>query len=108
MNWTWTAWTPVPLAGRTASACGLYRIRDTKTAALIYVGQGNVAFRLRVHLAKARTPAHRQAAPFSGNLQALWIELPGTATLHLFEHENDLIAAQVLATGHSPAAQFLG
>jgi len=108
MNWPWTPWTPVPVASRTATGCGLYRIRDTKTATLIYVGQGNVAFRLRAHLAKARTPAHRQAASFSGDLQASWIELPGTAALHLFEHENDLIAAHVLATGHAPAAQFLG
>jgi hypothetical protein len=29
-------------------------------------------------------------------------------TYDLLEHENDLIAAPVLATGHPPAAQFLG
>jgi hypothetical protein len=30
------------------------------------------------------------------------------APVSLLEHENDLIAAHVLTTGHPPAAQFLG
>jgi len=59
-------------------------------------------------LAKARKSAHRQAAYFSGDVAASWVELPGIATLNLHEHENDLIAAHVLATGHAPPAQFLG
>jgi hypothetical protein len=106
MNWTWTPWTPVSVACRSAKGTGLYRIRDNGTAGLIYVGQGRVAARLQAHLAKARAPDHRQAEYFSGDLAASWVELPGTPALNLLEHENDLIAAHLLATGDGPAAQF--
>jgi hypothetical protein len=75
---------------------------------LIYVGQGNIAPRLRSHLAKARTRDHRQGQYFSGELEASWAEVPAAPTLHLLEHENDLIAAHVLAMGQAPIAQFLG
>jgi hypothetical protein len=51
---------------------------------------------------------HRQGPSFSGDLEASWIALPGLAPVSLLEHENDLIAAHVLTTGHPPAAQFLG
>jgi hypothetical protein len=43
-----------------------------------------------------------------GAAEASWIVLPGLALVSLLEHENDLIAAHVLTTGHAPAAQFLG
>jgi hypothetical protein len=108
MNWAWTSWTPALVARRSAKGTGLYRIRRNGTAGLIYVGLGRVAPRLRAHLAKAHIPGHRQAEHFSGDLAASWVELPDMATLNLAEHENDLIAAHVLAMGRGPAAQFLG
>jgi hypothetical protein len=37
-----------------------------------------------------------------------WVELPGMAKLNLLEHENNLIASHVSATGRAPRAQFLG
>ncbi len=73
----------------------------------MYVGQGIIATRLRSHLAKGLT-AGRQAEYFSGDLVASWVESTDTPTVNLLEHENDLIAAHVLATGRAPAAQFLG
>jgi hypothetical protein len=108
MNWTWTPWTPVSVACQSAKGTGLYRVRDNGTAGLIYVGQGKLAARLLAHLAKARIPDHRQAEYFSEDLTASWAELPGAATLNLLEHENDLIAAHLLAIGRGPTAQFLG
>jgi hypothetical protein len=108
MNWAWKPWTSASVACRVAKCTGLYRIRSNEAAGLIYVGLGRVAARLRSHLAKARKPGHRQAEYFSGELAASWVELPGMPTLNLLEHENDLIAAHVLAKGYAPAAQFLG
>jgi hypothetical protein len=108
LNWAWTPWTPASVAYRSARGTGLDRIRGNDTAGLIYVGQGRVAPRLQAHLAKVDIPNHRQAEHFSGDLAASWVELPGMATLNLLEHENDLIAAHVLAMGDGPAAQFLG
>ena len=108
MNWTWTSWAAASVACQLIIGPGLYRIRGSRTAGLIYVGQGSVAPRLQAHLAKARIPGHRQAEYFSGDLEASWVALPGTATRNLLEHENDLIAAHVLATGRAPTAQFLG
>jgi hypothetical protein len=67
-----------------------------------------IASRLRAHAAKALRAGHRQGLSFSGAAEASWIALPGLAPVSLLEHENDLIAARVLATGHPPAAQFLG
>jgi predicted oxidoreductase (fatty acid repression mutant protein) len=51
---------------------------------------------------------HRQGPYFSDSTEASWIALSGLALASLLEHENDLIAAHVLTTGHVPAAQFLG
>lgn len=107
MNWGWSPWTPARSACRLATGPGLYRICSARDAGLIYVGQGQIPLRLRHHMAKARMPGHRQAAYFSSDLEASWVELPGMTKFNLLEHENDLIAAYVLATGHAPAAQFL-
>jgi hypothetical protein len=41
-------------------------------------------------------------------LALAWIALPGLALVSLLEHENYLIIAHLLTTGHRPAAQFLG
>ncbi len=57
---------------------------------------------------KPLVAGHRQGPGFSGDLEASWVALPGLPLVSLLEHENDLIAAHVLATGHAPAAQFLG
>ena len=75
---------------------------------LVCVGQGAIAFRLRAHAAKALSVGHRQGPGFSGDLETSWFALPGLPLVSLLEHENDLIAAHVLAPGHAPAAQFLG
>jgi hypothetical protein len=108
MTWPWSSWTPVAATRALAPGTGLYRLRRRGTAGLLYVGQGAIADRLRVHAAKAAQAGHRQAGHFSGDVEASWIAWPGAAPAHLLEHENDLIAAHVLALGHAPAAQFLG
>lgn len=108
MNWAWSAWVPIRDACTAAAVVGLYRVRCNGLSGLVYVGQGSVASRLRAHLAKGVKEGHRQAPYFSGDLAASWVELPGVALLNRLEHENDLIAAHVLATGRPPSAQFLG
>jgi hypothetical protein len=108
MNWTWNPWAPISQARGSATGTGLYRVRSSHNAGLVYVGQGTIALRLRAHAAKALRAGHRQGPSFSGDLEASWIALPGLALVNLLEHENDLIAAHVLTTGHAPAAQFLG
>lgn len=108
MGWAWSPWAPISRARGSAAGTGLYRVRSSCHAGLVYVGQGAIAFRLRAHAAKALSVGHRQGPGFSGDLETSWLALPGLALVSLLEHENDLIAAHVLATGHAPAAQFLG
>jgi hypothetical protein len=108
MSWTWSPWVPISETRRLAAGAGLYRVRSSHHTGLVYVGQGNTAPRLRTHAAKALRAGHRQGPYFSGDLEASWVAFPGLALVNLLEHENDLIAAHVLATGHAPAAQFLG
>jgi len=108
MNWAWSPWAPISLARGSAAGTGLYRVRSSCHAGLVYVGQGTIALRLRTHAAKALRAGHRQGPYFLGAAEASWIVLPGLALVSLLEHENDLIAAHVLTTGHAPAAQFLG
>jgi hypothetical protein len=107
MGWPWADWVPAAAALLSAPGTGLYRLRGSP-AGLIYVGQGEVAKRVRAHLSKAVQPGHRQAESFAQNPEASWVELRGLPTVQLLEHGNDLISAHVLATGHAPAAQFLG
>jgi hypothetical protein len=108
MGWTWSPWVLISQALRSAAGTGLYRVRSSHHGGLVYVGQGTIAQRLRAHAAKARAAGHRQGPSFTGDLNASWVALPGLVLVSLLEHENDLIAAHVLATGHAPAAQFLG
>jgi hypothetical protein len=108
MNWAWSPWAPILEACLAATGAGLYRIRRHRLPGLVYIGQGLVAARLRDHLTKAAKEDHRQARYFTGDLDASWVELDDTPTLHRLEHENDLIGAHVLSTGRPPAAQFLG
>ena len=109
MGWSWSEWNSLAGAGKSAIGVGVYRIRNEGVASgLVYVGQGRIPARLSAHLRKSRSPDHRQAIYFSGKVEASWIELPGIPMVNLLEHENDLIAAHLLATGTPPAAQFLG
>jgi hypothetical protein len=108
MSWPWSDWEPMPDACKSATGVGLYRFRHEEVPGLVYVGQGRIATRLSAHLRKGSSPNHRQASYFSGKVAASWVELPHMPTINLLEHENDLIAAHMLATGTPPAAQFLG
>jgi len=108
MNWAWSPWIHVTEALGFQINGGLYRLRQPGSTGLVYVGQGSIPQRLRAHLAKTRVDGHRQASWFTGDLEASWVELPSMAKVHLLEHETDLIASHVLATGRAPAAQFLG
>jgi hypothetical protein len=108
MTWPWSPWIPASAACRLAAGVGLYRLRCEGIAGLVYVGQGRVEARIRAHLGKLARPGHRQASYFSGDMEASWVALPGMPVLNLLAHENDLIAAHVLATAQAPIAQFLG
>ena len=108
MGWPWSDWSSIPDVRKSATGVGLYRIRHEEVPGLVYVGQGRIAARLSDHLRKGRSLNHRQASYFSGKVAASWVELPDVPTINLLEHENDLIAAHLLAAGGPPAAQFLG
>jgi hypothetical protein len=87
MNWAWSPWAPISRARRSAAGTGLYRVRSSCDAGLVYVGQGTIALRLRAHAAKALSAGHRQGPGFSGDLEASWVALPGLALVSLLEHE---------------------
>jgi hypothetical protein len=70
MGWAWSPWAPISRARRSAAGTGLYRVRSSCHAALVYVGQGAIAFRLRAHAVKALSAGHRQGPGFSGDLEA--------------------------------------
>ena len=108
MGWPWSDWEPMSGGCKPGTGVGLYRIRHGEIPGLVYVGQGRIAARLLAHLRKGSNPDHRQASYFSGKVAASWVKLPHMSAINLFEHENDLIAAHLLATGTPPAAQFLG
>jgi len=61
MNWTWSPWAPISQARGSAAGTGLYRVRSSHHAGLVYVGQGTIALRLRTHAAKASEPATAKA-----------------------------------------------
>ena len=110
LGWSWSPWVSVAGIGLPRNQIGLYRLRapSVQPEGLAYVGQGRIASRIDAHAAKASMPDHKQAGYFSGKLQASWISVPGAKSVHLLEHENDLIASHLLVIGSSPSAQFLG
>jgi hypothetical protein len=92
-------------------ALGLYRIRGTGEG-LVYIGEGAIPSRLRIHAAKANaqpdeaTPQQRVFLA-SGPLEYSYVE--GEWETHQrLELENDLIAAHLLTTDTVPPAQFIG
>jgi hypothetical protein len=103
----WSAWRPILESITDARGdFGLYRIRAIGTGALVYIGQGGIAGRLRTHLATA-TAINRQAAALSGPLETSYVSSDRTPRQRL-ELENDLIAGHVFRHGTPPMAQFLG
>lgn len=89
-------------------ANGLYRLRVSGQAELIYIGQGLVRARLLAHLLKGKQPTHRQSALFTRALECSWVIGSAWLPHQRLELENDLIAAHVLAAGTIPRAQFFG
>ena len=110
LGWEWSPWVSAGEVNLPRDQIGLYRLRNqsAQCEGLAYVGQGLIAPRVGAHLARASVVSHRQAAYFSGGLQASWVGIPDAKSAHLMEHENDLISSHVLMTGRAPAAQFLG
>lgn len=108
LSWSWSPWIPSAAARKHTECTGLYRIRSRGQQGLVYIGQGEVSSRIRAHLAKAAHEGHRQAIYFSGEAEVSWVTLPSMTSRNILEHENDLIAAHVIALGYAPVAQFLG
>jgi hypothetical protein len=55
----WSPWTPLEeIAASRPQGSGLYRIRGWERGSLMYIGQGRIAPRLEVHLAKTRVSDH--------------------------------------------------
>lgn len=109
---SWTEWMSAidVIDMLSGDVVGLYRLRRKSMGQLLYVGQGKVRERVKVHVKKSEKPEHPQARTFS---DPQYIELSYVSRSDLAEHqrleiENDLIAAHVLGMGTAPAAQFLG
>jgi hypothetical protein len=114
-DWKGHVWTPWMVLGDAQDlhgakgTVGLYRVRKSgSTSALVYVGQGLIAARLRAHHKRRSDLSHRRAPAFSGALQVSWVAVPVAAAAQLLELESDLIGSHVLSTGVVPGAQFLG
>jgi len=105
--WAGLAWSPWQPLGDVVTDRGVYRIRQRGADELVYVGQGNIQARLRLHLAKSTDPTHRQSVPFAGT-EAPWVSLPSANPEQRLEIECDVIASHALHVGHEPAAQFRG
>ncbi len=107
----WTKWQM--LDSRTlslsASAQGLYRIRDASSPGLLYIGQGILKGRLLSHFRKTLVGNSQQGAIFrtAKRLECSWVcadWLPNQRE----ELECDLIASHLLVMGFVPLAQFIG
>jgi hypothetical protein len=103
----WSPWRPAngPVA---AGAVGLYRLRHVSAPSLVYIGQGQIAGRVRAHVAKGQQAGHAQQAWFAGPLELSWVDLSALPRRNLLEVENDLIASHVITQDQQPPAQFLG
>ena len=77
---------------------------------MIYIGEGSITSRLKMHAAKARRALLPQEVVFANaqRLEASWVACSTWAAHQREELETDLIAAFTLATGMPPAAQFMG
>lgn len=107
----WSPWAPLALdeIGAVATRTGLYRLRLASSQALVYVGQGILAKRLRSHRrAAARSDSEMGRVVRGEHVEMSWVEWTTNHATHLLEVENDLIASHVLTEGRRPAAQFLG
>jgi hypothetical protein len=71
---------------------------------LVYVDLGQLAARLRAHLAKGAVAGHRQAAHLLRRARSVMGPHSRLANRQLLEHENDLIAAHI--TCRRPTVQF--
>jgi len=109
----WSPWLPLDNLPNDfpSTATGLYRIRDAVgEGRLLYVGEGRIRDRLRVHMRKVEKPDHAQGLILASasSLEASWVVDDSWHRHQRLELENDLIGAHVLVTGDVPAAQFLG
>ena len=92
-----------------AKGLGLYRIRGAD-GTLLYIGEGSIRSRLKMHGAKAQRAILPQEVVFA-NAQppdASWVVSSMWAAHQREELETDLIAGFTLATRTPPAAQFIG
>jgi hypothetical protein len=109
----WSEW--VQIEGGVAcvhlreGSTGLYRLRGKKEG-LLYVGQGRIKHRIRVHRRDALQKLGIQGQIFAeaGPLECSWVADPMWTIRQRNELENDLISAHVLELGRPPAGQFLG
>jgi hypothetical protein len=109
---SWSEWQPLGPATipPTATAAGLYRIRDAARSGLLYIGEGLVAARLLAHWRKTRTPGNPQGTVFGSAVrpECSWVLNAGWLPHQRLELECDLIGAHLLVAGTVPPAQFIG
>jgi len=108
----WSAWQPLASTIQQLSKgqSGLYRLRSSGSATLLYIGQGNLKDRLNAHQKKALQPYDAQSEVFATApaLQCSWVHNANWQPHQRLELENDLIASHLLMTETIPPAQFLG
>ncbi|MFZ4434388.1 MAG: hypothetical protein ACOYOQ_14445 [Microthrixaceae bacterium] len=112
MGLSWSDWTPfgdtVGAGAIPPGSRGVYRLRDSGSDELLYVGQGVIASRFAAHARSASTPGSTKNRLFGGEVEASWVQLDHLSVRCLLEVENDLIASHVLVFGRAPASQFAG
>lgn len=93
-----------------ARVAGVYRLRRSGFAQLLYIGQGWVLARLASHCRKTLDARSLQGHVFgtASQLECSWVLNDSWLAHQRLEVENDLIAAHVLRTGLVPPAQFIG
>lgn len=108
----WSEWAPLgpEIRKLVGDATGLYRIRGDDDGHVLYIGQGRIAARLLVHLAKRsrQDRAQGQTIAVQTRLECSWVANDKWLPHQRLELENDLIAAHMLRIGEVPDVQFLG
>ena len=109
---TWSEWMPIADAIESLHAgdTGLYRLRGGDTYALVYLGEGAIATRLRDHLKSTKLGIGRKskALASASDLQASHVVNNSWSKTQRLELECDLIGAYFLSEGGAPIAQFGG
>ena len=107
----WTKWKNcLSLTSLGSSQRGIYVLKSTTQANLLYVGEGKIRDRISSHLKKGKNVKHTQYAYFNEQVNlrfAYWMNNSLKSHQRL-EIENDLIGLHIKRFKTIPSAQFVG